>query len=98
MPNIMRAPSSTAVEDEPGIPRVSNGTRAPETEALLAASGAAKPSTDPLPNSSGCWLTRLSVAQASRVATAPPAPGMRPTKKQNKTGRAPGREKEWQKG
>ena len=43
----------TAVEFEPGMPKVSVGTSAVHATVLLAASGAATPSGEPLPNSSG---------------------------------------------
>ena len=52
-PSIISAPSMTAVVPEPGMPRVSRGTMAPQEQALLDASGAARPSIAPLPNSSG---------------------------------------------
>ena len=39
-----------AVVPEPGIPRVSKGTKEPVDAALFAASGAAKPLKAPLPN------------------------------------------------
>src|SRR6476646_470250 len=47
------APRSTAPVPDPGIPMVNNGTIAPPVSELLAASGAATPSIEPLPNSSG---------------------------------------------
>ena len=46
------APSRIAVVPEPGIPRVSRGTKEPVQAALFAVSGAASPLIDPLPNSS----------------------------------------------
>ncbi len=52
-PWIRKPPSSTAVEFEPGMPKVSVGTSAVQATVLLAASGAAMPSGEPLPNSSG---------------------------------------------
>ena len=45
------APSNIAVVPEPGIPSVSKGTNDPVQAALLAASGAANPLIEPLPNS-----------------------------------------------
>jgi hypothetical protein len=49
---IWNAAMSTAAVAEVGSPNVSSGTRTPENEALLAASGPATPSIAPLPNSS----------------------------------------------
>ncbi|MOA13235.1 hypothetical protein D3C78_1332750 [compost metagenome] len=43
------APIITAVVPDPGTPRVSMGTRAPQQEAPIAVSGAAKPRLSPLP-------------------------------------------------
>jgi hypothetical protein len=48
-----------AVVALPGMPRASVGTMLPPTAALLAASGPAMPSMDPLPNSSLCFDQRL---------------------------------------
>jgi hypothetical protein len=47
----VRAPIITAVVPEPGTPRVSIGTMAPQAEAPMAVSGAARPRMSPLPNS-----------------------------------------------
>ena len=47
----MNAPNSTAVVPEPGIPRVSKGTKEPVLEALFAVSGADSPLIEPFPNS-----------------------------------------------
>ena len=58
-PWISRPPSSTAVEFEPGMPKVSVGTSAVQATVLFAASGAAIPSAEPLPNSSGCFDQRF---------------------------------------
>ncbi|MNN77442.1 hypothetical protein D3C81_1939040 [compost metagenome] len=44
------APIITAVVPEPGTPRVSIGTRAPQQDAPMAVSGAARPRASPLPN------------------------------------------------
>ena len=52
-PQIMKAPSITAVDADPGMPRVNSGTMAPAVAELLAASGPATPSIAPLPNRSG---------------------------------------------
>ncbi|MNJ46447.1 hypothetical protein D3C77_415760 [compost metagenome] len=46
----VRAPIITAVVPEPGTPRVSIGTRAPQQEAPMAVSGAARPRLSPWPN------------------------------------------------
>ena len=48
-----------AAELEPGIPKTKVGTRVVAVTVLLAASGAAMPSADPLPNSSGDFDQRL---------------------------------------
>ena len=56
----MSPPSITAVVAEPGMPRVSIGTKAAEEAALFADSGAATPSMAPRPNSSGCFDTFFS--------------------------------------
>ncbi|MNY21489.1 hypothetical protein D3C86_1550400 [compost metagenome] len=45
----LRAPIITAVVPEPGTPRVSMGIIEPQAEALLAASGAARPRRSPSP-------------------------------------------------
>ncbi len=44
------APIITAVVPEPGTPRVSIGTSAPQAEAPIAVSGAARPRMSPWPN------------------------------------------------
>ncbi|MNC90507.1 hypothetical protein D3C83_66130 [compost metagenome] len=61
-PNMMSAPSMTAVVPEPGMPRANMGTMAPADAALLAASGAATASMMPVPNCSGCFETFFSTA------------------------------------
>ena len=48
-----KPPSSTAVEFELGMPKESSGISVVLATVLLAVSGAATPSGDPLPNSSG---------------------------------------------
>ena len=48
----IKAPSRMAVVPDPGMPSVNNGTNDPVAAALFAASGAAKPLIDPLPNCS----------------------------------------------
>ena len=53
--------SLAAVADD-GTPSVRSGTRTPAVDALFAASGPATPSMAPCPNSSGCLLSRFSVA------------------------------------
>ena len=52
-PHSTSAASSIAVVPEPGMPSVSSGTSAPPVSELFAPSGAATPSTAPLPNSCG---------------------------------------------
>src|SRR5437773_5153832 len=51
-PHRTSAASRTAVVPEPGMPRVSSGTSAPPVSELFAPSGAATPSTTPVPNRS----------------------------------------------
>ncbi|MOA39248.1 hypothetical protein D3C78_1610110 [compost metagenome] len=46
----LSAPIITAVVPEPGTPRVSIGTSAPQAEAPMAVSGAARPRMSPWPN------------------------------------------------
>ena len=76
----MKAPKSTAVVPEPGIPKVSNGTKEPVLAALFAVSGAAKPLIEPLPNSlRSSGLARLrSTAYPKNEAIVAPVPGMTP--------------------
>ena len=52
-------PSSTAAEFEPGMPKLRSGISAVLATVLLAVSGAATPSSDPLPNFSGSFDQRL---------------------------------------
>src|SRR3546814_8873252 len=66
-PWISRPPSSTAVEFEPGMPKLSVGTSAVQATVLLAASGAATASGEPLPNSSGCFDQRRSEEHTSEL-------------------------------
>ena len=76
-------PNITAVVPEPGIPKVSSGTKDPVQAALLAVSGAARPFIEPLPKLS-LSLTGaivLSKPQAKKLAIVAPAPGKTPTKK-----------------
>ncbi|EJW93306.1 hypothetical protein EVA_18586 [gut metagenome] len=54
-PLIINADNIIATVPSPGIPRVSKGIRVAPVTALLAASAAAIPSTEPCPNSSGCF-------------------------------------------
>ena len=44
------------------MPSVSSGTSAPQEQALFDDSGPARPSTDPLPNSSGFLAADFSMA------------------------------------
>ena len=55
------APIITAVVPEPGTPRVSMGISEPQAEALLAASGAARPRRSPSPNLPELPARRFSV-------------------------------------
>ncbi len=61
MPITKKAPSRTAVVPEPGIPRLSKGTKAPPDAALLDVSGAATPTKEPFPNAAGFLDKRFSV-------------------------------------
>ena len=54
-PWIVRPPMKMAVTALPGMPSVSAGISEPPVTALLAVSGAATPSCEPWPNSSGCF-------------------------------------------
>ena len=60
-PLIIRAESMMATVPSPGMPKVSRGIRVAPVTALLAASAAAMPSTEPCPNSSGCLDMFLAV-------------------------------------
>ncbi len=53
-----RPPSSTAVEFELGMPKLRSGISVVLATVLLAVSGAATPSSDPLPNFSGVFDQR----------------------------------------
>ncbi|MCY1426129.1 hypothetical protein D9M71_419410 [compost metagenome] len=57
----VKAPIITAVVPEPGTPRVSIGTRAPQHAAPMAVSGAARPRLSPWPNLPLAPATRFSV-------------------------------------
>ena len=59
-PPLFDVPAELAVEFDPGMPRLSSGTSAVAVTTLLADSGAAMPSGDPFPNSSGCLDIRFS--------------------------------------
>ncbi len=50
-PRAISAPNKIAVVPEPGMPKVSMGTKEPVEAALLAVSGADRPLIEPLPNS-----------------------------------------------
>ena len=78
MPSISSAPIMTAVVPEPGTPSASIGMSAPTEAALFADSGAATPSTAPLPKSSGCLDSCFCVLYAMMLAMVPPAPGRTP--------------------
>ena len=68
-----------AAEFEPGTPRASVGTRSPPCTALFAVSGAATPSIEPFPNSSGRFDQRRASLYATKDDAVAPAPGMTPT-------------------
>ena len=53
-PLIISADSIMATVPSPGMPSVNRGISVAPVTALLADSAAAMPSTEPLPNSSGC--------------------------------------------
>ncbi len=61
------------------MPKLSKGTKAVAVTTLLADSGAATPSGEPLPNSSGCLDQRLASEYAMKAAMVPPAPGVTPS-------------------
>ena len=61
------------------MPRLSSGTSAVAVTTLFAASGAAMPSGEPLPNSSGCLDQRFASEYAMNAAIVPPAPGVTPS-------------------
>jgi hypothetical protein len=61
IPYSMKAPSSTAVVPDPGMPSVRSGTSAPVVDELLAASGPATPSIAPWPKCSGYFESRFSI-------------------------------------
>ncbi|MCY1460024.1 hypothetical protein D9M71_775450 [compost metagenome] len=75
------APNITAVVPEPGTPRVSIGTRAPQQEAPMAVSGAARPRASPLPKLPLAPAMRFSVMYATALAKVAPAPGSTPMMK-----------------
>src|ERR1051326_5939405 len=77
-PHSTSAASSTAVVPEPGMTSVSNGTSAPPVSELLAPSGAATPSTAPLPNSAGRLDPAFSTPYEMNEAMVEPAPGSTP--------------------
>ena len=80
-PHMRNAASSTAVEAEPGRPRESSGTIAPDEAALLAASGPARPAIAPLPNFSGVFESDFSIEYDMSEAMVAPAPGITPMTK-----------------
>ena len=59
-PNMISAPSMTAVVFEPGTPSANIGTIAPAEAALFADSGPATPSIAPLPKRDGSFATFFS--------------------------------------
>src|SRR3954447_9579179 len=78
-PWIMKAPRRMAAELDPGMPRLSSGTNAVAVTTLFAVSGAATPSGEPCPNSSGYFDQRLASEYDMNAATVPPAPGVTPS-------------------
>src|SRR5688572_32276993 len=80
-PHSTNAASSTAVEADPGMPRVSSGTMAPEEAALFAASGPTRPAIAPLPNFSGVRDRDFSSEYDMSEAMVAPAPGITPMTK-----------------
>ncbi len=62
------------------MPSPSSGTSAVPVTTLFAHSGAATPSTEPLPNSSGCFDQRFASLYERKAAIVPPAPGVTPSK------------------
>ena len=60
----IKAPKRTAATVDPGIPNVMSGMILPPVTALFAVSDAQIASSDPSPNSSGCFmLFRLAVSK-----------------------------------
>ena len=72
------AASMIAAAALPGMPRVSSGIIAVPVVAFFDASGAASPSSTPVPNSARRRLTWRSMPYATSAPTAAPAPGMIP--------------------
>lgn len=70
-----------AVAGDDGMPRARNGIIAPPVAALFAASGPATPSIRPVPNSSGCFDRRFSMAYETNVEMMWAAPGRMPIRK-----------------
>lgn len=81
MPYDWKAASITAAVAFVGRPIASIGTRVPAADALFAASGPATPSIAPLPNSSGCLVSRFSVAYDRKVGISAPPAGSAPNGK-----------------
>src|SRR5262249_43948479 len=75
-PWIISGPITTAVIGLVGMPRASNGTKAPVEAALFAVSGPATPATAPLPNSLGCFDTLRSIAYDKKLEIMCAEPGM----------------------
>src|SRR5690348_11686944 len=80
-PNMINAPSITAVVFEPGTPRANIGTIAPADAALLDDSGPATPSMAPLPKRDGSFATFFSTMYETKVAMVAPAAGRQPMTK-----------------
>ena len=80
IPCIKKTPNKTAAIVLPGIPRVSNGIMLGPETALLADSGAAIPSTIPVPHSSDLGERLFSSPYATKHATEEPSPGNIPIK------------------
>ena len=70
-----------AVAGDEGMPSARNGIIAPPVAALFAASGPATPSMRPVPNSSGRFDRRFSIAYDTKVEMMCAAPGKMPMKK-----------------
>src|SRR5215213_4699180 len=77
-PNMISAPSITAVVLEPGTPSANIGTIAPAEAALLDDSGPATPSIAPLPKREGSLATFFSTIYETKDAMVAPAAGRQP--------------------
>src|SRR5262249_47072030 len=61
------------------MPKLKSGISAVDAQVLFEVSGAAMPSSEPLPNFSGVLDQRLATSYAMNDAMVPPAPGITPS-------------------